>query len=93
MSTEWLLAKARISDAYKDRLVKELPNEVKLHCNCDFEGIFTTYKLDFEFVGKDKKGYACFQCPKCKRHIRYDISTGKTKMKKYFFRFRPIKTG
>ena len=61
------------------------PNELKLHCDCGFEGIFSMSKADFEFLGEDNKGYAYFQCTNCTRHLRYDISTGKTKIKKGVF--------
>jgi hypothetical protein len=93
MSIEWLLVKTKGTDEHKDSLVKELPNEVKLNCNCGFEGIYATYQADFKFIGKDKKGYAYFRCPNCTRHLWYDISNGKTKIKKRFFHFRPLKSG
>ena len=93
MSIEWLLVKTKVTDEHKDSLVKELPNEVKLNCVCGFDGIYATYKADFKFIRKDKKGYAYFRCPNCTRHLRYDISTGKIKVKKCFFNLRTLKSG
>lgn len=68
------------------------PNELKLHCSCGYEGIFSMSKADFEFLGEDKKGYAYFKCTNCTRHLRYDISTGKVKIIKGILSVLPLKT-
>ena len=93
MSIEWLLVKNKDIEEQKGKPDKESPsvetqkssNELILHCDCGFEGIFSMSKADFEFLGEDNKGYAYFQCTNCTRHLRYDISTGKTKIKKGIF--------
>ena len=94
MSIEWLLVKNRginkqknaPSDKSPISEMQKSPNELKLHCDCGFEGIFSMSKADFEFLGEDKKGYAYFQCPTCKQHLRYDSSTGKVTIKKGILR-------
>jgi hypothetical protein len=94
MSIEWLLIKNRGINKQKSKPDEESPsvetqkspNELKLHCDCGFEGIFSMSKADFEFLGEDKKGYAYFQCTNCTRHLRYDISTGRVKTSKDPFR-------
>lgn len=87
MSIEWLLVKNKDTDKQKGKPDKESPNEVKLHCHCGLEGMFSINRTDFEFLGEDKKGYAYFVCTNCTRHLRYDISTGKIKIKKGAFGF------
>jgi len=53
-----------------------------LICPCGYEGTVTYGQMDFELLGKDRKGFLYFKCPECKRHLQYDPITGKIKTKK-----------
>lgn len=55
---------------------------IDLNCPCGWEGTCTYGKLDAELLGKDRKGFIYFECPKCKRHLQYDPVTGKIRTKK-----------
>ncbi len=75
------------------RVVKkgELKNSIiptNLKCpKCSFEGIVTYKKKGFKVLGKDEEGYLHFECPKCKKHLKYDGLTGKiTIVKEQFSR-------
>ncbi len=72
--------------------VPNLPFEIELHCDCGYEGTVVRGKTDFKFIGKGKKNFAYFECPNCKRHLRYDCSTGKIKIKKGVFGFKPLRS-
>ncbi|MEW6171032.1 MAG: hypothetical protein AB1472_05705 [Candidatus Omnitrophota bacterium] len=52
---------------------------IELNCPCGCSGTVTHGKLDFKLLGKDKKGFLYFECPKCKKHLQYDNVTGKVK--------------
>lgn len=60
---------------------------IDLNCPCGWEGTCTYGKLDAELLGKDRKGFIYFECPRCKRHLQYDPVTGKIKTRKGIFGF------
>ncbi|MFH1427585.1 MAG: hypothetical protein ABIG60_03600 [Patescibacteria group bacterium] len=50
---------------------------IKLKCPfCNHEGETTYGSIEFKVLGKDKMGWMCFECPKCKNHLRFDPITG-----------------
>ncbi len=49
---------------------------------CGYEGTVTYGQIDFELLGKDRKGFLYFRCPECKRHLQYDPITGKIRSRK-----------
>jgi hypothetical protein len=55
---------------------------IDLRCPCGYEGTVTYGQMDFELLGKDRKGFLYFSCPECKCHLQYDPVTGKIKTKK-----------
>ena len=55
---------------------------IDLVCVCGYEGTVTYGQMDFELLGKDKKGFLYFGCPECKHHLQYDPITGKIKTRK-----------
>ena len=55
---------------------------IDLVCVCGYEGTVTYGQMDFELLGKDKKGFMYFGCPECKRHLQYDPIAGKIKTRK-----------
>jgi len=99
MSIEWLLVKNKDTKIQKkvlqrtqkeNELSDKIHNklfEIDLRCDCGYEGTYAYNKKDFNFVGKDKKGLAYFECPNCKRRLQHEISTTKTKIQKKIFRF------
>jgi len=56
--------------------------EIDLRCDCGYEGTVICGKMDFKLCGKNKKRFAYFKCPNCKRRLQYDCSTGTVKTKK-----------
>lgn len=55
---------------------------IDLDCACGYKGTVTFGKTDFKLLGKDRKGFIYFECPKCKQHLQYDPVTGKVKTRK-----------
>jgi hypothetical protein len=55
---------------------------IELHCPCGYEGTVVYGQMDFELLGKDRKGFLYFKCPECKRHLQYDPVTGRIRTKK-----------
>ncbi len=53
---------------------------IELNCPCGCSGTVTYGKMDFKLLGKDKKGFLYFECPKCKKHLQYDNVNGKIKL-------------
>ena len=51
-------------------------SKIHLRCDCSYEGTGTRNKSDLVFAGKGRNEYAYFECPKCKRTLRYDCLTG-----------------
>lgn len=54
-------------------------SEIDLHCSCGYAGTVTQSKTDFKLLRTDKNGFAYFECPNCRRHLRYNSSTGEIK--------------
>ena len=51
---------------------------LELKCDCGWKGCVTAGKRDAMLLGKDtKEGYTYFECPLCKRHLRYCWFNGK----------------
>lgn len=59
-------------------------SDINLQCNCGYTGTVTQSKTDFKLIRTDMNGFAYFECPNCKRHLRYNLSTGTIKIKKGF---------
>lgn len=59
-------------------------SDINLHCSCGYTGTVTQSKTDFKLIRTDMNGFAYFECPNCKRHLRYNPSTGTIKIKKGF---------
>jgi len=55
---------------------------INLQCSCGYTGIATQSETDFKLFQIDKNGFAYFECPHCKRYLRYNPSTGTTKIEK-----------
>ncbi len=58
---------------------------INLQCSCSHTGIVTQSETDFKLLQIDKDGLAYFECPHCKRYLRYNPSTGTTKIEKSFW--------
>ena len=58
---------------------------INLECSCGYTGTVTQSKTDFKLFEIDKDGFVYFECPHCKRHLRYNPSTGTTKIEKSFW--------
>lgn len=54
---------------------------IDLSCTCSYKGVMSHEKMDFKLLGKDKKGFIYFECPKCKKHLQWNCMTGKVKVK------------
>ena len=59
-------------------------SRISLRCSCGYRGTVTQSKTDFKLIQTDLNGLAYFECSNCKRHLRYDPSTGTIKIKKGF---------
>ena len=57
---------------------------LNMQCSCGCTGTTAQSKTDFKFLRKDKNGFAYFECSNCRRHLRYNPSTGKIKIQKGF---------
>jgi len=57
-------------------------SEINLCCTCGCTGTVTQSKTDFKLLRTDKNGFAYFECSNCKRHLRYNSSTGEIKIQK-----------
>jgi len=55
---------------------------INLNCPCGWQGIVTHGQMQAELLGKDRRGFIYFQCPKCEKHLQYDPTTGKVKTRK-----------
>ena len=55
---------------------------VNLNCPCGWRGIVTHGQMQAELIGKDRRGFIYFRCPKCKEHLQYDPTSGKIKTRK-----------
>lgn len=86
MSIEWLLIKKNEIKA------QNMPSEIEFRCDCGNKGNLANDKTDFKLLGQDRKGFTYFECLKCKRHLRYNHSTGNIKLKKGVFRFTPLRS-
>jgi len=60
-------------------------SEINLHCSCGHTGTVSQTKTDFKLLRIDKNSFAYFECPKCKRHLRFDSSADTIKIKKGFW--------
>lgn len=50
---------------------------IKLKCPfCEHKGETTYDSIEFKILGKDEMGWMCFECPKCRKHLRFDPITG-----------------
>jgi len=50
---------------------------IKLKCPfCEHTGETTYGSIEFKILGKDEAGWMCFECPKCRKHLRFDPITG-----------------
>lgn len=58
---------------------------INLQCICGYTGIVAQSETDFKLLQIDKDGFVYFECPQCKRHLRYNPSTGTTKIEKSFW--------
>ena len=58
---------------------------INLQCSCGYTETVTQSKTDFKLFQIDKDDFAYFECPHCKRHLRYNPSTGTTKIEKSFW--------
>ena len=71
---------------------RNFPSEIELRCSCGYEGIVSKSKSDFKFLRQDKKSCIYFECSNCKRHLKYDCSTGKVKIKKGILGVLPLRS-
>ncbi len=55
---------------------------LNLSCPCGWQGTVSYGKMDAKLLGKDRKGFIYFECARCKRHLQYDLVTGKVKTRK-----------
>lgn len=55
---------------------------INLNCPCGWQGIVTHGQMQAELLGKDRKGFIYFQCPKCKEHLQYEPTSAKIKTRK-----------
>ena len=55
---------------------------INLSCRCGYTGTVTQGKTDFKLLHTDKKDFAFFECPNCRRRLRYNSSTGEIKISK-----------
>lgn len=55
---------------------------INLNCPCGWQGIVTHGQMQAELLGKDRRGFIHFQCPKCKEDLQYDPISGKIKTRK-----------
>ena len=51
--------------------------DLNMQCSCGCTGNIAQSKTDFKFLRKGINGFAYFECSKCRRHLRYNPSTGK----------------
>jgi len=83
---------AKESDEERLRRIEFLSNAnmqnrqsgINLQCSCGYTGTVTQSKADFKLIQTDMNGFSYFECPNCKRHLRYNPSTGTIKIKKGF---------
>jgi hypothetical protein len=56
---------------------------IKLICpRCKREGENTFGNICFRVLGKDRNGFAYFECPDCMEHLQYDPVTGQIRIRK-----------
>ncbi|GAI29114.1 unnamed protein product, partial [marine sediment metagenome] len=65
-------------------VVDNLKNKQGVCPFCEREGGFFR---EFQFKGKDKKGFLYFECPSCKKHLQYDSLTRSIRTQKGLLRF------
>jgi len=72
----------RRTEYFSSAKMQNRHSEIDLHCSCGYTGTVTQSKTDFKLLRTDKNGLAYFECSNCRRHLRYNSSTGTIKIKK-----------
>jgi len=71
--------KLRRAEFLSNANMQNRQSDINLHCSCGYTGTVTQSKTDFKLIRTDMNGFAYFECPNCKRHLRYNPSTGTIK--------------
>jgi len=57
-------------------------SEIDIRCKCGYTGTVSQSKTDFKLLRTGKNGLAYYECSNCRRHLRYNSSTGEIKLQK-----------
>ena len=72
----------RRAEFFSSAKMQNQHSEINLCCSCGYSGTVTQSKTDFKLLRTDKNGFAYFECSNCRRHLRYNSSTGEIKIQK-----------
>ena len=62
--------------------IQNKASEIKFCCRCGYAGAVNHETTDFKLLRTDNNDLAHFECPNCKRHFKYNLSTGQIKFQK-----------